>query len=430
LKRFNIQPLLVVLVLLLALSMRIWGVGYDLPYVYHPDEPAYVNISQRIFKTGDLNPHFFKYPSLFFYINAAAYTPYYFYKKSVGIYTSRSDIAPLKTLAIGVTKAPIPAAVLLGRIITVLFGVGAVVFTYLIGRQLTGKMTVGLFASLLMAVSPATVGHSRLITPDTFVVFFAAASFLFTVLVYQQAKTWQYILAGICIGLTASSKYNGALIVFPLLLAHFFHHGRSALKKRNLYLALLMCIMGFLATTPYSLMDFHKFIADLKFEAKHYATGHAGMEGGVLKWYLRYMWLSAGIVYIFAALEIFRGIIVRNKELILLSIFPIVYFVFINSFVVRNERTFLPLTPFLFLLAASFLTTLIHMASKPGVKPLKKWVVSGIVILAAAGLCQPAAKTVWQTLRLTMPNSRETARVWINNNLEAGAKIAIEPYSP
>ena len=60
-------------ILLLAFALRTWGINYDLPYIYHPDEPGYISIALNIVKTGDLNPHFFNYPSLFFYINSFAY---------------------------------------------------------------------------------------------------------------------------------------------------------------------------------------------------------------------------------------------------------------------------------------------------------------------------------------------------------------------
>jgi len=113
-------------VLLVAFFLRIWRINYDLPCIYHPDEPGYITISQNIFKTGDLNPHFFNYPSLFFYINAISYIPYYLFGKMVGIFHTRDDILPPISLAMGVTLAQMPTTVLLGRIITISFGIGTV----------------------------------------------------------------------------------------------------------------------------------------------------------------------------------------------------------------------------------------------------------------------------------------------------------------
>jgi 4-amino-4-deoxy-L-arabinose transferase-like glycosyltransferase len=429
-KQGHRELILIAIIILAALSVRIWGVHHYLPFIYHPDEPRYVAIIQTIFKTGDLNPHFFNYPSLFLYINSLAYIPYYLVGEMAGVFTSRSDIMFPVSLAMGVAQSPMPSTILLGRCITVIFGVGAVALTYAIGKRLSGSALVGLLASLMLAFSPTNVAHSRFITPDTFVVFFAAASFLAAVLVYQQGKTRHYIMAGICVGLTASSKYNGALIFLPLLFAHFLRHGKTGFKERNLYLALAMCALGFLAATPYALIDASKFLADLSYESQHYSSGHAGEEGDALTWYLGYMWQTAGIVYVLAALEILRGFLSRSREIILLSIFPAVYFAFISSFEVRNDRTLLPLTPFLFLLAASFLAHWMSRTAAIRSNKLRQFSVLAIIGLAIAGLSMPASKTIKDTIRLTRADSRETARIWINSNLPAGSRLAIESYSP
>jgi hypothetical protein len=212
--------------------------------------------------------------------------------------------------------------------------------------------------------------------------------------------------------------------------AHFLRYGKAAFKQPKLYLALLLCGVGFLATTPYSILDSAKFLTDLRFEAQHYSTGHAGMEGNSLEWYLNYMWNTGGGLYLLAVLGILCGSILRPKETSLLLIFPLVYFAFINSFVVRNDRTFLLLTPFLFLLAAWFLVNLFDKLRTWQTRSLQRLFFTVLVSLAIAALALPISKTIADTRRLTTVNSRETARIWIADNLPPGAKVAIESYSP
>ncbi len=422
--------ILLCFILTIALLVRIWGVNHDLPYIYHGDEPIYLKISQNMFKTGDLNPHFFKYPSLFIYVNSAAYIPYYLLGKLQGIFETRQDILLPISLMTGVAKAPMPSTVLLGRMTSVLFGVGAVWMIFFLGKQLTGKVLVGLLASLMLALSTTNVIESRTVTPNIYVVFFATAALLAIILVYQQGKTWHYLIAGVCIGLTASSKYNGGLIILPLFLAHFFRHGKIELKERNLHHALLLAGLGFFATTPFAILDFKLFIRDFVAEGRHYSRGHAGMEGNTLQWYLGYMWQTAGIIYILATLEVLRGFYSRSKEIIILSVFPIIYFLFINSFVVRNDRTFLPLTPFLFVLAASFIAYLLYRAKNLESTILRKLSVLAIICLVAAGIIQSASQTISDTLQLTSENSRKIASLWISNNLPSGSQIGIGSYAP
>jgi 4-amino-4-deoxy-L-arabinose transferase-like glycosyltransferase len=429
-KPVRIEPAIMALVLLLSALLRAWALAYDLPYIYHPDEPVYIAMSQRIFVTGDLNPHFFNYPTLFFYINALAYAPFFVLGRLAGILQSPSDILAPVSLAMGVTQAQMPSAVLLGRVVTACFGVGTVGLVYLVGKQIASRTAVGILAALAVAVSPVNISNSRLITPDTFVTFFIVAALLASVLVYQQGKTWQYILAGVCVGLAASSKYNGGLIVLALLLAHFLRHGKAALRQPTLYLALLFCGAGFLVATPFAVLDPSKFLNDLRFETLHYSTGHAGMEGESLQWYLSYMWNSSGLLYILAVLGILYGSFSHLKETSLLSVFPVAYFVLISSLVVRNDRTFLPLTPALFLLAAWFLVDLFGNWRAMRSKSLRRILLTAIASLAVVALAQPLLKTVADTNRLVTPNSRETARVWISDNLPPGARIALESYAP
>jgi 4-amino-4-deoxy-L-arabinose transferase-like glycosyltransferase len=430
LKRINSETILIGIILLIAGGFRVWGVNYDLPYIYHPDEPGYIMISQNIFKTGDLNPHFFNYPSLFFYINALAYIPYYLFGKLIGVFQTPNSILPPSSLAMGVTLALMPTTVLLGRLMTILFGVGAVGLVHCVGKQITGKTAAGLLAALMVAISPTDVWNSRFITPDTFVTFFALAAFLASILVYQQGKTWQYVAAGICVGLTASIKYNGGLIILPLILAHFLHYGKTAFKQPKLYLALLLCGVGFFAGTPYALFDSASFLKDLGFEAWHYSTGHYGMEGNSLAWYLDYMWTTAGGLYLLAVSGFFYGLFVRPKETILLSIFPLAYFTFISNFVVRNDRTFLPLVSFFFLLAAWFLFILFDTFKTLQKESWRRLCLAVLVGFTIVLLAFPISKTIAHSQRLTIVNSRETARIWIENNLPPGSKIAIESYAP
>lgn len=153
------------------------------------------------------------------------------------------------------------------------------------------------------------------------------------------------------------------------------------------------------------------------------------MEGDTLGWYLSYLWQVEGPVALLAALGILWGLYTRSRELVLLSIFPVVYFVFITSFAVRNDRTLLPLTPFLFLLASSLLASLSRRSSTGRPNP-RRWLGLVAVALALVSVTWPALQTVKSNLRLTTVDSRETARIWIEGNVPSGSKIAIESYAP
>jgi hypothetical protein len=142
------------------------------------------------------------------------------------------------------------------------------------------------------------------------------------------------------------------------------------------------------------------------------------------------MWSTGGGLYLLAILGILYGFFLRPKATILLAVFPSVYFVLINSFVVRNDRTFLPLVPFLFLLAAWFLVDLFDKLRTLRTKSLQRVLLVVFAGLIFTALILSASKTFANTRLLTTVNSRETARMWIADNLPSGAKIALESYAP
>jgi 4-amino-4-deoxy-L-arabinose transferase-like glycosyltransferase len=428
-------PFVLAGVLLTALLVRWWGTDFGLPYLTHPDEPGYVSIAQNIFKTGDLNPHFFNYPSLFFYLNTLAYIPYYLVGKLAGSFATPGDIPGPVVLIGGDGKTALASTFLLGRGLTVAFGCAAVALAFVLGRRLTSRSLVGVcagaFAALLLAFSPTHVANSRYIAPDTFLVFFILLAFWAALQILERGRTRDYALAGLAIGLVASTKYNGALVVVVVVLAHFLRRGMRGILDRNLYLALAFSLLTFLATTPYALVDRTRFLADLQLEARHYATGHPGTEGNAALWYLEYLWQTEGPVLLLAVGGILYAALGRSKPALLLAAFPVIYFIFISTFEVRNDRTILPVLPFLFLLAAMLLFAAAERVSGLVERPrLRTGAIAATAMLALILVVIPLARTVRDTVILTTVNSLETARVWMEDNLPPGARVAVESYSP
>ncbi len=418
------------MILLLSLLVRVWSIDFGLPYLYHPDEPNKIAIAQNMFKTGDLNPHYFYKPTLFIYLNALAYIPYYSFGELLGVFNSPTDILPPVMLTMGVGLAPTPSAVLMGRLLTTVCATTSVFVVFLIGRQISAEASVGLLAALLMSISITNVANSRFITENSFVVFFTLVATWASIHIYQRGETRDYIVAGIATGLALSSKYPGGVIGILPLVAHFINPKRKGFNDYRLYLTFIFIPIAFLVTTPFALLDYEKFLEDTLYEVGHYSTGHAGMEGNSLIWYLTYMWQTAGSIYILAVLGIILGIHSRSKDIIFLSIFPLAYFIFISSFAVRNDRTLLPMTPFMFLLAASFWVHLLNKAKELPSKTIRHLSIFATVCILGVSLVLSISLVVKNIIQRTAVDSRETARVWINDNLPLGAKIAIESYSP
>lgn len=422
--------LLLAITLLAALALRLWGLGFGLPYVYHADEPLYVNLSLDMLRRCHPHPGFFNYPSLFFYVNTVVYGVAFVGGWALGRFDTPADLALPVTLAMGVTYAPTPWVIVLGRAVAVFFGVATVGLVYVVAQQLWGRRDVGLLAAALTAILPTTVSHSRTITPDTLLTFVALAAFLATVWVYRLGRAWHYALAGLCVGLTASTKYNGVLIALPLLAAALLRLGPRALADRRLYLALGCCALGFLGGTPFALLDWRPFLEAVRYEGRHYASGHAGMEGNTLAWYLGYMWHTAAPLYLLALLGLAAGLRTDWRRTALLASFPLGYLAFIASFVVRNDRTLLPLTPFAALLASWGLAWLWGQRTRLRRRGPRLALSALLVAVAVVTLAWPATRTVVEAQRSFASDNRELARTWLEAQLPPGAHVALEAYSP
>jgi 4-amino-4-deoxy-L-arabinose transferase-like glycosyltransferase len=421
------QRVCVWIVLLVALLLRVWSIDFGLPYLYHPDEPNKIVMAQTMFKTGDLNPHYFKKPTLFIYLNALLYFPYHWIGSSLGWFAGRADIPGPLMLAMGVGRiSPVP--VLMGRTLTALFGVLGVYLTYEVSRQVFGGKSIPLLSSLFLALSPTHANNSRYITVNVFLTVAVLAVTWASHRVYQRGRRGDYVVAGALCGLSVAFKYPGALAVSTLVIAHFIREGWCGIRSRDLYIALMMVPVAFVALTPFAVLDYPQFLSDTLFEAQHYSTGHAGMEGGALKWYLSYAWGSEGVLSILALVYVAYGVASRRKPLVLLAVFPALYFVFISSFVVRNDRTFLPVVPYLCIFGSAVIVKMWRSIAVRSSQPRRAWLWLLTLMVTLVSIGTASANSFVYASQLQRPDGRELGSAWVEENIAPGAKIAVESY--
>jgi len=418
-------------VITLAVALRVWNVDIGLPYLYHPDEPRYIGGAQTLFKTLDLNPRALTdiSPGAFVYVvNAIAYVPYFVGGNLLGVFHGVADIPPPTVLNMGVARTTLSTTILLGRYVSIGFGVGSVLLVYLIGRRLITAAAAGIVAALMLAVSPDAVYHSRLVTPDTFVVFFVLLTFLGAGGILKYFRRRDYALVGIALGCLASAKISGLVVVIPVLMALLQRKGwRSILNRRMMGLFAAGAI-AYVVTTPYVLVDPIKVVSDNLNEVRHYADGHPGMEGETLAYYIGYLWRSDGFVCALMIVEILRGLLRKSIQVVFLALFPISYFILISIFVVRNDRTLLPIMPFMYVLAAS---CLVNVSTTLMADRRTKLGIATFLAVVGVTTCISLASTISMTeSSAALIGSREAARVWIQGNLPLGSRIVFEAYSP
>lgn len=248
-----------------ALLIRVIGLRWGLPsaahwYSYHPDESPrqIVGAVAGILSSGDFNPHFFNYPSLYIYLTSFAYL----LMSMLGLTTTAASSAPWPVLQ-DITLA--------GRLVTALLGAATVPVVYLIGREIRGHR-LGLAAALLMALLPGHVQHSHFATVDVPATFFVALSLYFAVRALrprdENSPSWsnkQLCIAAGMAGLAAATKYNGGVVIVAPIFSWFLLARRGLIISRASFALLpAMAVLGFLIGCPYSVLSFGEFWGDCK----------------------------------------------------------------------------------------------------------------------------------------------------------------------
>ncbi|MGH9460059.1 MAG: ArnT family glycosyltransferase, partial [Vicinamibacteria bacterium] len=198
-------PAALVAILAASFWLRLSGISSGLPQSYVADEYDTVHSTITMMKRGELNPHWWYYPSLKLYVNMGAYTAAFLAGARSGRWQNVNELT-------------VEDMLYWGRFVAVVFGTAAVLLTFFLGRRVFGTR-VGLLAAALLAVFPSAVVQSQINKPDGMLVFMVTLSVLVTI-IYLEEGGWKLALAsGVVIGLATGTKYNGVLVVLPFLLA-------------------------------------------------------------------------------------------------------------------------------------------------------------------------------------------------------------------
>ena len=241
----------------------------------HVDERAFITVPLG-FWGGDLNPHFFNYPTFHFYLVSALYLVYFLFFSPESFegflaYRYFVDAGDLITLA---------------RIVTTLFAVGTAIIAALVARRIYG-CTGAWVAGLVLAVLPLHVRFSHLAITDIPAAFWVALSLLGSVRIIQEGRPRDYLLAGIAAGLATATKYPGGFVLLAALTATLMRS--PTLKSRGLWITLGSALVIFCATTPYVWLDYRGFWADFSAMGRQHLLADAdNRQGSALLHHLRY----------------------------------------------------------------------------------------------------------------------------------------------
>jgi len=396
-------------ILLLAVVLRFWGIGFGLPHDRcRPDEFT-IAVTALGMGGGDLNPHFFNYPTLFIYLCFAGYVLYYLAGYVLGVFHNSLDLG----LAFFIDPSPF---YLISRTLSALAGVGSIYVLYVLCRRFFNQRIAGL-AALLLAVAPLHVRDSHFGVTDVFMLLLTLIALYYVLAFHESGTAKDAGLAALFAGLAASSKYTAALILAPLALIILLRlrdaRRRSALLRIG-GLSLAVFALAFFFTSPYIVLDFKNFITDFSFESDHLADGHLGIFlGRGWLYHLRFsLFHGLGGPFLFAGLTGLVLLAVNNRRMApALLCFPLVYYLAIGRGYTVFCRYSLPLAPFL-AIGAAYLIAEVRRRSLPAA-----------TIIAVAAIVPAMTVSIQSDHLLAQTDSRVLASQWFEQNVPEQASV-------
>ena len=391
----NISPgWLLPLILAVALGLRLYGIGWDQGFGFHPDERSIYMRADCMFQVLTEAPGYSESscfsenpemesgipgPATFFDADKSPLNPHWFPLGSILIYLMvgiRAIFEPFMDLGSLLSMGYI------GRSLMALADVGTVFIVYHLGKWVYG-IRVGLLASALVALAVIHIQISHFYRPEPLLVFFLMASFWFMLRVMERRRLKDSVLLGLFVGLTFATKVSVLPLLLPLLLVYGFRlfttpegtwttptPQENARLRVHVLLGGAVAVAAFLVTTPYAVLDLGNFIGDITYQASNVVR-----TAGKVPFTVQYidstpflyelsqtsLWalgLPLGVVawggLLFTIFRVAKKGPLRRAEILFVA-WVVPNFIMLGIFEVKFLRYIFPLMPFLILMGSGML---------------------------------------------------------------------------
>jgi hypothetical protein len=424
---------LVALAILTAWGLLATGIFRYLPHVLNTDEAAVVSRALSLGKLG-LNPRWFWYPSLSFYLLAFTYGLYFAIAYAAGAVHSVRDCVALYVCR------PAPFYVIARSLAALSIGI-TIALAYRVGRRVFSEKAA-VVGSCLIALSPLLVDFGSTVRIENYQLPFLAAAMLLCLDIVEIGSWKSYLLAGLLTGFATSVKYPGALMFVSVMAAHACRAPQSGsswhrgLTSPRLWGALAFVAIGFVTTTPFALIDHRAFIEDLTNVRAIATTTLASSDGqSYCPWLgplartgycllLRQLWSEMGAPAAVFGLTALVWCARRLGKAALVAAFPLSFLLYIGWHEGVREYWLVAVAPFALLAAAGLLLdgvpALLQRVFPPRLARVIAWCAVAIV----------AASSAWPALRICVERGHQDTRVqahdWFVAHVPPGSAVLLD----
>ncbi|GAK51911.1 hypothetical protein U14_03157 [Candidatus Moduliflexus flocculans] len=407
-----------------AFGVRISGIGFGLPNLLcRPDEYHIIMIALKFFR-GDLNPHFFNYPTFYMYFIFLIYVGYVFIFWISG--------HSLSEFLVEIATSP-ANFFLFARGVSAFLGSLTIFPVYYITLDLTRSKQSARLSAAFMSLLYLHVRDAHFATTDVTMTCWIAWAVWFLLQAYTNLQYRVLIFAGIFTGLSIATKYAGIFLIIPMVTVELIRIGavqsplasfRHLVRRTHAYLPHVcfskrlwlftgVSIGVFFVWSPFVFLDIRTFWHDVMFEFAHVtqAQGVNSLRGW--GYHLRYTlpysmgWPFFLIALVGSILSFMRD---PRQSSIILS-FPLFYFIIAGKGLTVFVRYMIPMLPFFCVLGAFCVSEFARMI------PPHLWRKPLLIILTIV-VIWPSVKNVYQYNRLlSQKDTRVIAAEWIIEHL-------------
>lgn len=397
-------------ILVVAGSLRLYGLGHGLPFVYNPDE---ANIMARALSVArSLDPEYYLYPSFFFYLLFAAMGGLFVAGRLLGRYES------LGAFETRFFEDPTDFY-LAGRLVVVAFALATLVLLERLVAKHFGKIA-GRGAAFFAAVAYFHVRDSHYLKHDVPAAFLVGLSLWAIDRAMESKSVKSYVAAGAALGVAFATHYYLIFLAPAFVLCHVAHQGLRGLSR--VVLTGAASAATFFVLSPFVLLRLPLALEHMK--ANQQVVVDRSLDSGAslfpsLGLYVDFL-AEQGLGYLLFALTVMGFLLLLRRGARLLSFwagFPLLFLAFI-SYTFFAGRYLNPVLPFF---AAASGLALSEIARRFGKK--------AALVVALAASVQPVVLSLRVDRLFAGDDTRTLARTWALENLPAGRAVALQSYS-
>ena len=430
----NTSRTTLLIIILFAFALRLWGIHADLPLADGLDEEPRLSNAVRMVADGDLNPRYFSHPSstviypltaVFHLWNVAFYDTTLFQAASAFQERYEADWSEF---------------ILLGRLLTVAFAMLSIPLVYQLGRLAFNEL-VGLVGAWFAIMPLILKSFAQLVRDDITATFFGLLSLYFCLHIYLNPNLSNQIKAGIAIGLGIATRYFMATLLPVFVLANFMV---MASKRGSLWpggwrsiAGLVFAGLAFILSTPYLFLNFSDALFQINVERRDIHLGADGLSSmGNFVWYLTQALPASNALtwplFILTLLGIVLTFYTRKAEQVLLLTFMATFLIGISNLALHWQRWLIPTIPIFALFAASGFQAInenLYKILGPLTAKMGNYRIWVMVVLLVAVSAWPLYQLILDGVRLSNENTRLLARQWVLENIPQNSKLGMEEYT-